>query len=231
MSSVAIITARGGSKRIPRKNVKPFMGKPMVCFAIEAAIGSSLFDEVMVSTDDDEIAEIASKSGASVPFMRSAATSNDFATTRDVLLEVLGEYAKRGLSFDEFACIYPCVPFLTPKILVEAHKIFVDSNADSLMPVVKFSFPIQRAVRVGLNGSLEFREPDNAVKRSQDLEATYHDVGMFYFYRTTSFLSSGRQKIMPYVMPEERIQDIDTPDDWQMAEIKFKLLNHLANNV
>jgi len=222
MKSIAIITARGGSKRIPRKNVKPFMGKPMVAYAIGAALESKLFDEVMVSTDDAEIAEIAQAHGATVPFLRSAATANDFATTADVLNEVIAEYAKRGVSFDEFCCVYPCVPFLTGKLLVEAHAAFAASGADSLMPVVKYSFPIQRAVRLTAEGFLEYREPENAPKRSQDLEPMYHDVGMFYFHKTVTFGQKG--KVAMFEMPEERIQDIDTIDDWKMAEMKYRLL-------
>lgn len=225
MSSVAIITARGGSKRIPRKNIKPFMGKPMLCYAIEAALGSRLFDEVMVSTDDEEIAVVAKSAGAAVPFMRSEATANDFATTRDVLLEVLGEYGKRGRAFDWFSCIYPCVPFLTSQLLADAFKAFSSSEGESLMPVVKYSFPIQRAVRVNAAGFLEYREPENAPKRSQDLESTYHDVGMFYFYRTKGFVSGNQMRMVPFEMPEERIQDIDTLEDWQLAEMKYRLIN------
>ena len=225
MPSVAIITARGGSKRIPRKNVKPFMGKPMVAYAITAALESKLFDEVMVSTDDMEIADIARQYGAKVPFMRSAATANDFATTRDVLLEVIAEYGKMGANFGEFACIYPCVPFLTADILSSAHRKFIGSAADALMPVVRYSFPIQRAVKLDESGFLVYREPENAPKRSQDLEPTFHDVGMFYFYNTAAFLSGSEMQIAPYEMPEERIQDIDTPEDWTMAEMKYKLLN------
>ena len=224
MSSLAVITARGGSKRIPRKNIKPFMGKPMVCYAIDAAIDSHLFDEVMVSTDDEEIANIARSAGAQVPFMRSEATANDFATTRDVLLEVLHEYKLLGRHFGHFACIYPCVPFLTAEILEDAHKVFAVSDADALMPVVKFSFPIQRAQKINGDGFLEYREPENATRRSQDLEPMYHDVGMFYFYKTDSFLSSEPIMTIPFVMPEERVQDIDTMDDWKLAEMKHKIL-------
>ena len=223
MKSIAIITARGGSKRIPRKNVKPFMGRPMIAYAIAAALESKLFDEVMVSTDDAEIAETAKAHGAAVPFLRSAATANDFATTADVLNEVIAEYAKLGVAFDEFCCIYPCVPFLTGELLREAHEDFAASAADSLMPVVKYSFPIQRAVRRNAEGFLEYREPENRLKRSQDLEPMYHDVGMFYFHKTASFGRNGR--VAMFEMPEERVQDIDTVDDWKMAELKYKVLN------
>lgn len=227
MSIVAIITARGGSKRIPRKNIKEFMGKPMLAYAIEAALNSDVFDEVMVSTDDKEIAEIALKYGASVPFMRSEATANDFATTADVLKEVINEYKKLGKIFDEFCCIYPCVPFLSNKILKEAYEKFKNTNAKSLMPVVKFSFPIQRAVHLNNEVFLEFREPEHTFTRTQDLEPMYHDVGMFYFINTNEFCDCGSlitNKTAMFEMEESVIQDIDTLEDWKMAEIKYELL-------
>jgi pseudaminic acid cytidylyltransferase len=227
MSSLAIITARGGSKRIPRKNIKHFMGKPMLAYAIEAALSSGLFDEVMVSTDDNEIADIASTFGAKIPFLRSETTANDFATTRDVLLEVIDEYKKQGKEFDEFACIYPCVPFLTSEILCQAHESFSSNKADSLIPVVKYSFPIQRAMKIGSDGMLSFREPEYAAARSQDLEPMYHDVGMFYFYRTQAFLSGRMMRTVPFVLNEESVQDIDTPEDWAMAEMKYKILKRV----
>ena len=221
MKKLAIITARGGSKRIPKKNIKDFMGKPMLAYAIEAALSSEIFDEVMVSTDDAEIAEIARKYGAMVPFMRSEATANDFATTADVLNEVLTEYKKRNKFFEEFCCIYPCVPFLTGKILKGAYNKFKEVDSDILMPVVKFSFPIQRAVKLNKQGFLEYREPKYTTTRSQDLEPMYHDVGMFYFYKTNKMTSS---KIAMYEMDESFVQDIDTLDDWKMAELKYKVI-------
>lgn len=226
MKNIAIITARGGSKRIPRKNIKEFMGKPMLAYAIEAAIKSEIFDEVMVSTDDFEIAEIAKKYGAKIPFMRSEATSNDFATTEDVLKEVINEYKKRGEEFEDICCVYPCVPFLTAEILKNAYEKFSDSKAKSLMPVVKYSFPIQRAVRINSEGYLEYREPENAQKRSQDLEPNYHDVGMFYFAKTRAFQEEENlvtSKTVLFEMDESVVQDIDTPDDWKMAELKYKV--------
>ena len=222
MAVVAIITARGGSKRIPRKNIKDFMGKPMLSYAIDAAIRSEIFDEVMVSTDDKEIAQIAVKYGAKVPFMRSCETSNDYATTLDVLAEVIDNYKKINKKFDDICCIYPCVPFLTADILKDAYKQYKDSNADGLIPVVNFSYPIQRAYRITQDGYLVFREPENERARSQDLETMYHDVGMFYFYKDLSNI----KKILPYKMKESNIQDIDTLEDWKMAEIKYSLLNN-----
>ena len=224
MKNIAIITARGGSKRIPRKNIKEFMGKPMLAYAIDAAKQAGIFEEIMVSTDDLEIAEIAQKYGAKVPFMRSEKTANDYATTYDVLKEVISEYKKLGHEFDNICCIYPCVPFLTGEILHTAFDEFIKSGADRLTPVVKYSFPIQRAFKVNKEGFLEYREPENASKRSQDLEPMYHDVGMFYFYKYNKLDS---QKIAMYEMDESSIQDIDTEDDWKMAELKYKVLHNV----
>lgn len=224
MSIVAVITARGGSKRIPRKNIKEFMGKPMLAYAVEAAVNSKVFDEVMVSTDDVEIAEIAKQFGAKVPFMRSEKTANDFATTADVLEEVVSEYKKRGKTFDELCCIYPCVPFLTVDVINNAYEKFKTSGADRLIPVVKYSFPIQRAFKLNEQGLLEYREPENAPKRSQDLEPMYHDVGMFYFYKTEKMNSD---KIAMLEMDEALVQDIDNDSDWQMAEMKYRIMHNV----
>ena len=227
MATVAIITARGGSKRIPRKNVRAFMGRPMIAYAIAAAKDSGLFDEVMVSTDEAEIAEIAKVHGAAVPFLRSAATANDFATTNDVLKEVLAEYAKRGRTFDAFCCIYPCVPFLTGELLKDAGETFAASGAKGLVPVVRYSYPIQRALVRDAAGFISFREPENAGKRSQDLEPTFHDAGMFYFSTAAAFAERGgipTDRLAMFELPEERVQDIDTEADWQMAEMKYRML-------
>ena len=220
---VAIITARGGSKRIPRKNIKEFFGQPMIKYAIDAALESRIFDTVMVSTDDEEIAEISRRYGADVPFMRSAETSNDFATTLDVLLEVLSQYQKNGVDFDSLCCIYPCVPFLTSGTLIKAYDAFVKSGAGALMPVVRFSYPIQRALRVTGDGLLEYAYPEYIKSRSQDLESMYHDAGMFYYYKS-NYLSSQDKKMKYFEMKEYDIQDIDTVDDWVMAELKYKLI-------
>ena len=224
MGSIAIITARGGSKRIPNKNKKDFLGKPIMCYSIEAALSSGLFEEVMVSTDDEEIAQIARDTGANVPFMRSAATANDFATTDDVLMEVLAEYEKRGQTFEYMACIYPTAPFVTADKLQEAFRILKEQNASGVMPVVQFSFPPQRGMAVR-SGRLEYCYPENAMKRSQDLEPVYHDCGQFYFYRTTAFLAcqgNPEEGYVPIVMPETQVQDIDNPDDWEIAELKYR---------
>jgi len=226
MKTLAMITARGGSKRIPRKNIKEFNGKPIMAYSIEAAIRSGAFDEVMVSTDDQEIAEIARKYGASVPFMRSEKTANDFATTVDVIDEVISEYHNRGKDFDVFACIYPTAPFITSDKLKEAVEKLSASDADSLIPVVRFSYPPQRAMEIH-DGRLVFRQPENLSKRSQDLEPHYHDAGQFYVVRTESFLKNKGimvGQILPMELSELEVQDIDNEVDWKLAEMKYKLL-------
>ncbi|NLL79419.1 MAG: pseudaminic acid cytidylyltransferase [Clostridiales bacterium] len=227
MSTIAIITARGGSKRIPRKNIKPFLGKPMLVYSIEAALKSGIFDEVMVSTDDEEIAQIAKDAGASVPFLRSEKTANDFATTSDVILEVLEEYQKRGREFEAFCCIYPTAPFITPQRLKEGMEILKEKKPDSVMPVVSFSFPPQRCVVIQ-DEHLVPKWPENMPKRSQDLEPYYHDCGQFYCVDTKRFLEE-RVILMPNTYPlilsELEVQDIDNEVDWKLAELKYRLLH------
>lgn len=227
--NIAIITARGGSKRIPKKNIKEFCGKPIIAYSIEAALQSGVFDEVMVSTDSDEIAEIALHYGAKVPFMRSVENSNDYATTADVLLEVLELYNKQGILFDMMCCIYPTAPFVTAEKLQNAVAILRESAADSLMPVVQYSFPPQRAVVVR-DGKLMYQHPEYALARSQDLEPIYHDCGQFYLCKVDAFKqcrSLIAPNAVPYIMPEEQVQDIDTLSDWNMAEIKYKIFAEL----
>lgn len=226
MKTIAIITARGGSKRIPRKNIKEFCGKPILAYSIQAAIDSGLFDTVMVSTDDEEIAQIALQYGAEVPFFRSEKTANDYATTNDVLLEVLQEYANRGKDYDVACCIYPTAPFVNGQRLKDAMEKFCTSDMDTLIPVVAFSYPPQRALVIE-EGKLVFKYPENMDARSQDLEKHYHDVGQFYILRTEAFQRNRKLmlgNIMPYVLPEMEVQDIDTPEDWAIAEIKYQML-------
>ncbi len=221
---IAIITARGGSKRIPKKNIKDFCGKPIIAYSIEAAISSKLFDEVMVSTDSEEIAEIAKKYGASVPFMRSAETSNDYATTNDVLIEVFNEYEKRGQEFDIAVCIYPTAPFVTADKLKRAIDMVEKDGADAVTPVVQFSFPPQRAFIIRDN-ALEYQYPENASARSQDLEPIYHDCGQFYVMKPKNVMDGIIiKKTTPIVMPESEVQDIDTVEDWKIAEMKYQIM-------
>lgn len=226
MSAIAIITARGGSKRIPGKNKKDFLGRPILAYSIGAALASELFEEVMVSTDDEEIAQIARSAGANVPFMRSSDTANDFATTDDVLMEVLTEYERRGRTFDYMACIYPTAPFVTAGKLREAFRILVQEDASGVMPVVSFSFPPQRGMAVR-GGRLEYCYPENAAKRSQDLETMYHDCGQFYFYHTERYMACRGDLpdgYVPIIVPETEVQDIDNLTDWKLAEMKYQMM-------
>lgn len=226
MRKIAIITARGGSKRIPRKNIREFCGKPILAYSIEAAKESGLFDTVMVSTDDEEIAGIARQYGAEIPFYRSERTANDFAGTNDVLLEVLEEYDKRGEHYDLGCCIYPTAPFVTADKLRDAMRQLEGSDADTLIPVVPFSYPPQRAMVVK-EGRLVFEYPQYLDSRSQDLEPHYHDVGQFYLFYTEAFRQSRKLmvgNILPYVVSEMEVQDIDNQTDWEVAEIKYRFM-------
>ena len=226
MKRLAIITARGGSKRIPRKNIKPFLGKPILAYSIEAAVACRLFDEVMVSTEDEEIAEIAKQYGAKVPFYRSEKTAGDFATTNDVLLEVIDEYEKRGQFFDVACCIYPTAPFVTAEKIKDAMGQLEASDADTLIPVVQFSYPPQRAMVIR-NGQLEFKYLEYIDSRSQDLEKEYHDVGQFYCFKVPAYKENKKLmlgSILPYVVDEMEVQDIDNESDWKIAEIKYQAM-------
>ena len=227
MSMIAIITARGGSKRIPKKNIKDFHGKPMLAYAIEAAKGAGIFAEIIVSTDSEEIAEVARKYGANVPFMRSEKTSNDFATTFDVLEEVVNEYKKLGKYFDELCCIYPCVPFLTSKSLRESYEAMNAAKSDALQPVCRYPAPVEWAMKIE-NDLLIPNDREAQKIRSQDLTPKYFDVGMFYYCKTDVMLAEKTmvpEKTSAYIIDELECQDIDTPDDWKMAEMKYKLLH------
>jgi N-acylneuraminate cytidylyltransferase len=231
MSSIAIITARGGSKRIPKKNIKNFCGKPMIAYSIEAALNSCLYSEVMVSTDSEEIAEIAKLCGATIPFMRSEKTSGDYASTRDVLMEVISEYEKIGKSFDDMTCIYPTAPFITSQKLCEAMALFQKSDSSLLIPVVRFSSPPQRAYIINDN-KLIFKWEEYRYTRSQDLEPFYHEAGQFYIYNISDYLKADgsiKQNIVPFILPESEVQDIDTEEDWKIAELKYQLMKSKVN--
>ena len=224
MSAAAIITARGGSKRIPRKNIRDFCGKPMITYSIKAAINSGKFDEIMVSTDSEEIAGIAKTYGAEVPFFRSKEASNDYASTADVLKEVLEKYAEEGKSFDTMCCIYPTAPFVTGEKLKNAIELLKESGADSLIPVVRFGFPPQRGILIH-NGTVQYAYPEYANVRSQDLQPFYHDCGQFYICKVSAFKKYDglvTPNTVPFIMPETEVQDIDNITDWALAEIKYK---------
>lgn len=224
---IAIITARGGSKRIPKKNIREFNGKPIIAYSIQAALKSKIFDEVMVSTDSEEIAEIAKQYGAKVPFMRSEATANDTATTADVLKEVIATYKQLGQEFTYMACIYPTAPFVTAKKLKDAYLLLKEKNASQTMTVVKYSSPPQRALSINNDNCLEYEYKEYRNTRTQDLKPLYYDAGQFYMYNIESFINADgqiEQGIMPIEVSELEIQDIDNEEDWKIAEIKYRSL-------
>jgi len=227
MSKLAMIIARGGSKRIPRKNIKPFFKKPIIAYSIEAAIQANLFDEVMVSTDDDEIAEIAIKCGAKVPFKRSSKNASNHSTTVDVILEVLDSYKKNGKQFEYACCLYPTAPFVTPEILNLAFNRLHKEKLDTIFPALQYSFPIQRAIKINEQKLIELYEPEHVNTRSQDLEPTYHDAGQFYWMNVLSIEKEKKlwtENTGVLVIDEMHAQDIDSEKDWEIAEFKYKLL-------
>lgn len=227
---IAIITARGGSKRIPKKNIKEFCGLPIIAYSIRTALGSGLFDEVMVSTDSEEIAETAKKFGANVPFMRSADNSDDYATTEDVILEVLQRYRELGTEYDYVCCIYPTAPFVTEAALAEAMAKMEKYEPPVVIPLVQFSYPPQRCFVVDDRGYARFKYPQYVRTRSQDLEKQYHDAGQFYIYNSDRLIATNgiiEDDFMPIIMPELLVQDIDTEDDWKIAEMKYKIINNI----
>ncbi|MDV7137591.1 pseudaminic acid cytidylyltransferase [Maribacter sp. TH_r10] len=226
MDNLAVIPARGGSKRIPRKNIKPFLGKPIIAYSIEAALKSDLFDEVMVSTDDKEIAEIAKKYGAKVPFLRSEDNANDFAVLADVIEEVIIKYKSKGMVFENVCCILPTAPFVTSEKIKEAYKKLAHNDFDSVFPVLEFSYPIQRSLKAE-HDKISMVWPEHLNTRSQDLEPRYHDAGQFYWIKSKAFLEE--KKILTYNTGAINIsilhaQDIDTETDWKLAEIKYKMM-------
>jgi len=230
MKSIAIIPARGGSKRIPRKNIKNFLGKPIISYSLDAALQSKLFDEVMVSTDDEEILNIALENGAKVPFLRSKKNAGDLASTYDVLEEVILEYKKNDKKFDYICCIYPTAPFVTSKKLCDSFNLLKKNNWDSIFPVVKFSYPIQRAIMVNTDSKMSMFDPKMNENRSQDLPETFHDAGQFYWFKTNKLLESKKiwtKDTRVIKFSELEVQDIDNIDDWNLAELKYKSLNKI----
>lgn len=231
MKNLAIIPARGGSKRIPRKNIKVFLGKPIIAYSIETALKSNLFDEVIVSTDDKEIAEIAIKYGAKVPFYRSEKTANDYAHIAEVIEEVLDQYKIQNNLFENFCCIFSTAPFINEKRLKEAYNQLIDGNFDSVFPVLKFSYPIQRALKIE-DDKVSMILPENFNKRSQDLMPAYHDSGQFYWMKTNAFYQQKRlfaDNSGAIILSEMEVQDIDSQEDWEIAELKYSYLNKLKN--
>lgn len=227
MSNICIIPARGGSKRIPRKNIKNFLGKPILAYSIEAALNSGLFDEVIVSTDDKEIADISLSYGASVPFFRSNKNSSDFASTFEVLEEVLERLKTQNRIFKYCCCIYPCAPFVKPKILNKSFKKLTENNLDSLFPIIKYGHPIQRALKISSDNKLKYYITENTLTRTQDLKDMFYDAGQFYWMNVNEILE--HKKVVTnnsegILISELEAHDIDNELDWKLAELKFNLL-------
>ncbi len=228
MKKLAIIPARGGSKRIPKKNVKPFLGIPIIKYSIDSALNSNIFDEVMVTTDNKEIAKLSISYGAKVPFYRSKKNSNDYATTAEVILEVIDSYKILGKNFDIICCLYPTAPLINSNMLVDAYNLMVAKNVDSVITVTKFGFPIWRGFKIDHDKKASYIWPENELKRSQDLEPVFHDVGQFYFLRVDKFIVQKKMVMInnsTIEIPESQVQDIDNIEDWKLAEIKYNLNN------
>ncbi|MFA6423046.1 MAG: pseudaminic acid cytidylyltransferase [Patescibacteria group bacterium] len=227
---IAIIPARGGSKRIPRKNINLFHGEPIISYSIRAALASGCFSEVMVSTDDDEIADISKKYGASIPFMRSKNSANDIASLEDVALEVLTEHGKKGRLFESFCCLLATAPFIRAEDIKKAIDILHNErDVTSVFTIAKFSYPIQRALKIN-DGWVEMHLPENMDKRSQELKEMHHDAGQFYCLHAERFQLEKQffsQRSKAIILPAERVQDIDTLEDWKIAELKYAILNNL----
>jgi len=225
--NIAIIPARGGSKRIPRKNIKEFHGKPLIAYSIEAAKASKCFDRIIVSTDDLEIAEVAKKYGAEVPFLRPDNISDDYATTLDVINHAVKYCTSQGMNLEYVCCIYATAPFLLPEFLKKGLTSLQNNNSlYYAFSATKYSFPIQRAIKL-VNDKVEMFEPQHLNTRSQDLIESYHDAGQFYWGKVDAFLES-----LPFFdkgsviveLPRDRVQDIDTPEDWVFAEKLFSMI-------
>lgn len=228
---VCIIPARSGSKRIPRKNIKAFLGKPIIAYSIETAKASKCFDKIIVSTDSQEIGEIAEEFGAEVPFMRPPQLSNDYAETLPVIKHAIEWLNENGISPIEICCLYATAPFLQPNILNLAYQQLQESKADYCFSVTAYGFPIQRAIKVTREKRIEMFFPEKLNERSQDLVKSYHDAGQFYWGRTNAFLE---QKPLfsidasPFILPRYLVQDIDTSEDWEKAEITYQVLKQLG---
>lgn len=220
---LAIIPARGGSKRIPRKNIKSFVGRPIISYPIAAAIKANCFDEIMVSSDDPEILAVARGLGANTPFVRSRDASSDEATTADVIKEVLSEYEKVGRRFDEVCCLYPTAAFVTPSLLADSLNRMITSHAEACIPILPYTYNIQRALGIK-KGHLAYLFPEHELTRSQDLEPSYHDAGQFYWLKTEAFKRDVKiflPKTVGYPLPSIAAHDIDTLEDWDIAEFKY----------
>jgi pseudaminic acid cytidylyltransferase len=227
--NIAVIPARGGSKRIPGKNIRSFCGLPMIARSIRAALESGCFDHVVVSTDDVEIAGIARDYGAETPFMRPPELANDHAGTMPVIAHAISWHERRGQRPDFVCCLYATAPFVRADDLRRGLAVLEDTGADFAFSVTSFAFPIQRAIRMTPSGRVEMFQPEHFQTRSQDLEEAWHDAGQFYWGRAEAWLADKPllgPGSAPVILPRHRVQDIDTQEDWERAELMFEALNH-----
>jgi len=227
-SALAIIPARGGSKRIPRKNIRQFEGKPIIAYSIESAIRSNCFDTVMVSTDDHEIAGIAQEHGAKVPFMRTPRSSDDYAGLDDVAVEVVNQFESQGKTFEYVCILLPTAPLLQAERINEGYKLLLEKNANVVVPVVRYSYPIQRALKIDANDLVSMVSPEFYEFRSQDLMPTYHDSGQFYWLKRSAVrpkMDFFGHNCVAMILPEREVQDIDTIEDWHLAELKLRSIS------
>jgi pseudaminic acid cytidylyltransferase len=232
MHTVAIIPARGGSKRIPNKNIKLFAGKPIIAYSIEAAKESGLFDRIIVSTDSQEIVSVASSCGAETPFIRPKDLADDHTPTAPVLHHVLVSLRETGYEVDYFCCIYATAPFLKTEYIRHGYDMIRKSRVGSVFSVTSFGFPIFRALKIKEDGRLEMFWPAHELTRSQDLPKAYHDAGQFYWLEGKTFIGQPRlytPEALPVILPRHLVQDIDTPEDWERAEIMFKSLSFVRS--
>lgn len=224
---LAVIPARGGSKRIPRKNIKLFCGKPIIAWSIEAAHESECFDRILVSTDDEEIAEVARTYGAEVPFLRPSELSDDFTPTTPVIAHAIRWLQKHGDPPTQACCIYATAPFIRSEDLRRGLELLEQSGSDYVLPVTSYAFPIQRAIRITAANRVEMFSPEHFNTRSQDLEEAYHDAGQFYWGRAAAWLAGKpifSREAVPIMLPRHRVQDIDTAEDWERAELMLNAL-------
>jgi len=229
---LAIIPARGGSKRIPRKNIKPFCGKPMIAWSIEAARASACFDQIIVSTDDAEIAAVARQYGATVPFMRPAELADDHTGTIPVIRHAIEWFNGQGHSVEQACCIYATAPFVSAEDIQRGGQILEETGSDYAFSVTSYAFPIQRAIRITERGRIAMFNPEHFNTRSQDLEEAYHDAGQFYWGIAKAWLQGKMifsPDSAPVRLPRHRVQDIDTPEDWQRAEWMCKAMQQAQN--
>lgn len=226
---VAIIPARGGSKRIPRKNIKDFNGKPIIAYSIEAALESGCFDKVVVSTDDQEIADVALHYGAEVPFIRPREVSDDYATTAQVVLHAIDWYAEQGVEVELICCIYATAPFIASKDLADTYDLIASNvDVDYCFAVTEFPFPIQRGVKLDEKGRVAMFQPEHFNTRSQDLEASYYEAGQFCWGRSQAYrnsLPAYSERGVGYPISRTRVVDLDTPEDWEFALLLSKALD------